>query len=373
VYWRIHDVSQAIRELTEPGDPIFDFSNQPAFYFFADRPNATRFYQVPILSPRRFQEETIRALESQKPKVVIRRSPELFDQFDGVTNDLRAQAVAAYLDDAYAFHRAVRGVELWTRRGVAAQPVATYLARIRVPSRKELVGSGLDRLVFPGVGSTPGPFGAFWQSDLTIHNPFREPMPLRIRYVLPDGGTDRTIRLAGRQTIRWPDVVRTLFGLQGGVGTLWIEHREGLAPVAVVKTADVGHGADASLQMPLSRRDAASSGSDHPELAVVGIPAAARPGRRINIGVVNIGRIPATFRFAVTTRTGAVAGREFETGVPEETTFVLNDAEQQLGTAIDETMTLRVTAIAGTGVGFATIIDADGNSELIPAVPAQQR
>src|SRR6185436_10170823 len=102
------DVSLGIRALTRRGEPIFDFSNQPAFYFFADRPNPTRFYQVPILSPRAFQAETIRALEKARPKVVIRRSPELFDQFDGVTNDLRAQAVSGYIDDMYHFHKFVR-------------------------------------------------------------------------------------------------------------------------------------------------------------------------------------------------------------------------------------------------------------------------
>ncbi|HUR79173.1 MAG TPA: hypothetical protein VM733_00300, partial [Thermoanaerobaculia bacterium] len=63
VQWRITDVVANVRELTKTNEPIFDFSNQPAFYFFTDRPNPTRFYQVPILSPRAFQEETIRALE----------------------------------------------------------------------------------------------------------------------------------------------------------------------------------------------------------------------------------------------------------------------------------------------------------------------
>ena len=61
-YWRIQDVTKAVQELTRRNEPIFDFSNQPAFYFFADRPNPTRFYQVPILSPRGFQAETICAL-----------------------------------------------------------------------------------------------------------------------------------------------------------------------------------------------------------------------------------------------------------------------------------------------------------------------
>jgi hypothetical protein len=40
VQWRIDDVSLGIRNLTRRGEPIFDFSNQPAFYFFADQPYA---------------------------------------------------------------------------------------------------------------------------------------------------------------------------------------------------------------------------------------------------------------------------------------------------------------------------------------------
>jgi hypothetical protein len=373
VSWRITDVAASIRELTRPGEPMFDFSNQPAFYFFADRPNPTRFYQVPILSPRELQAETIRALERAKPKVILRRSPELFDQFDGVTNDLRAQAVSAYIDDAYHFHKAVRGVELWTRRTDARpRPLASYLALIRLPTEKELVSTGIARMVFPAVGSLNGIGGSYWQSDLTVHNPFREPIPLTLRFVTGEGGIDRRFTLAPRQTVRWPDIVRTLFG-GGGVGTLWLEHREGRAPVAVVKTSDVAHGGRATLEEPLTRRDAAAAATESAELALIGIPAPpANDWRRVNAGVVNTGTIPATFRISARTRTGQTVGRSVESGVPEDQVWLVNDVEGALGVKLDETMTLRITVIAGTGVGFATVVDSTGNSEFIAAIPAEQ-
>jgi hypothetical protein len=374
VQWRIHDVSAGIRELTRRNEPIFDFSNQPAFYFFADRPNPTRFYQVPILSPPAFQAETIRGLERARPKVVIRRSPELFDQFDGVTNDLRAQAVSAYLDDTYRFYRAVRGVELWTRRRDAKpRNVAEYLRAVRLPDEEELVNSRLERLVFPAVGSVPGVNGAFWQSDLTLHNPYREPLRLTLRYVTGESGTDRRLTLAPRQTLRWPDVVRNLFASESSLGTLWVEHREGRAPVAVVKTADVAHRASASVEEPLSRRDAATASTESAELAIVGIPPLSELPRRVNVGVVNIGTIPATFRISVRTRTGASVGQSVESGVPEDQVWLANDIENALGVRLDETMTVRVTVIAGTGVAFATVVDFNGNSEFIAAIPAQQQ
>lgn len=374
VYWRITDVTNEIRTLTPRGEPVFDFSNQPAFYFFANRPNPTRFYQVPILSPAEFQSETIAALERAKPKVVIRRSPEQFDQFDGVTNELRAQAVWAYIRDAYQFHRSVRGVELWTRRANARpRRVAEYLRTIRVPSKKELVSSGMQRLVFPAIGTVPGAGGSFWQSDLTIHNPYRDPLQLTLRYVSNGLGIDRPLTLAPRQTLRWPDVVNTLFAAGGGIGTLWIEHREGRAPVAVVKTADVAHGARASIEAPLSLRDAAAAGTESAELAIVGIPGAPGPGRRVNVGAINIGIIPATFRIAARTRTGQTVGRPIESGVPEDQVWIINDLEHALGVKLDETMTVRVTVIAGTAVAFATVVEPSGDSQFIAAIPAQQQ
>ena len=373
VSWRIRDVSAAIGALTKRNEPIFDFSNQPAFYYFADRPNPTRFYQVPILSPREFQSETIRALEKARPKVILRRSPEGFDQFDGVTNDLRAQAVSGYIDEVYRFDHAMRGVELWTRRpGAKPRAVADYLRLIRLPDKKDLVSSGLQRMVFPAVGSLGGIGGSYWQSDLTMHNPLRVPVVLRLRYVAGQVSVDRNLTLSPRQTLSLPDVVRTFFGSSGAVGTLWIEHREGRAPVAVVKTSDVAHGGRASVEQPLTGLDSATAATETAELAIVGIAAAPPNGRRINVGVVNIGRIPATFRVSVRDRHGRMIGKSVESGVPEGQVWFVNGVEDQVGVKLDETMTLRVTVIAGTGVGFATVVDARGDSEFIAAIPAQQ-
>ncbi|HVR39456.1 MAG TPA: hypothetical protein VMU84_10195, partial [Thermoanaerobaculia bacterium] len=363
VRYRVDAVSAEIQKLTRANEPIFDFSNQPALYFFANRPNPTRFYQVPILSPREFQLETIRALERTRPKVVIRKSPEGFDSLDGVTNDLRAQAVSAYIDDRYRFYKSVRGIELWTRVANAhEQPVARYLDRMRMPSQRELVSSGVERIVFPAVGDAEGAGGSHWISELTLHNPFREAITFTMRFVSANERIDRRFTLAPRQTFRLNYVVAKLFGTTG-IGTLWIEHRAGRAPVAIVKTYDAAHNGKASVESPLTPRDAASAGSDNAELTIVGIPGGA--ARRVNVGVVNIGIIPATFRISAN-------GRSIESGVPEDEVWLVNDLEHQLGVTLDETTTVRITAVAGTGVAFATVIDSTGDSEFIAAIPSQQ-
>jgi len=142
--------------------------------------------------------------------------------------------------------------------------------------------------------------------------------------------------------------------------------------VAVVKTSDVAHGARGSFDAPLTIRDAATAESEAAELAVVGIPPG-QPGRRVNIGMVNIGIIPATFKVTVRDRAGQLVGTSVESGVPEDNVWLVNDLEAQLGVRLDDTMTVRVTVIAGTGVAFASIVEPNGDSEFIPAIPTQQQ
>ena len=144
-------------------------------------------------------------------------------------------------------------------------------------------------------------------------------------------------------------------------------------PVAVVKTSDVAHGAKPSLEAPLTKLDSATASTGSSELAIIGIPSATAAGRRVNAGVVNIGIIPATFRFSARTRDGRTLGKSVESGVPEDQVWLVNDLEAALGVKLDETITVRVTVIAGTGVGFATIVEPGGDSEFIAAIPAEQQ
>jgi hypothetical protein len=53
--------------------------------------------------------------------------------------------------------------------------------------------------------------------------------------------------------------------------------------------------------------------------------------------------------------------------------WLVNDIESALGVKLDDTTTVRITVIAGTGVGFVTIVDAEGDSEFIGAIPAEQQ
>lgn len=362
---RIGAVSERIDWLVKKkSDAIYDFSNQPAFYFFANRPNPTRFYQVPIASPRDFQAEVISDLERAKPRVVIRTSPEWFDEFDGVPNTMRAQAIAAYLDDCYAFYNNVRGVELWTRRPAAkAQRLEAYLRRVHMPSEKELATSFRERMVFPLAGAADGANGAFWVSDLTLHNPRRESIAITLRLAMADQRIDREVQLAPRQTLELPAIVETLFHTRG-LGSLWIDYRGGHAPVAILKTADVNHGGRASIEKPLTISDAATKNGEQAELTIVGVPGGA--DRRVSIGVVNTGNSPAIFRISATNR------KTFDVYVSEDEVSLVQEPEKKLGVPITDATTIRLTPIMGSGVAFATVVDPTGDTQFIPAVPSQK-
>ncbi|HEY6842970.1 MAG TPA: hypothetical protein VI391_02300, partial [Thermoanaerobaculia bacterium] len=363
---RIDQVRYFVTDLSPRGAPMFDFSNQPALYFFCDRPNPTRFYQVPILSPPAFQRETILALERAKPPIVIRRSPQEFDVFDGIDNSIRAQAVASYINDYYSYSASTWGVEVWTRNRVtpARLNLDGYMRQIRLPSLKELgVLGDRSRLVFPSVGSLPGANDTYWKSDLMLHNPFSERVSLSLRYVSGDFDSDRYVTLGAGQSIRWEDVTRTLFRAPEGRGAVWIEYRGSVPPVARVKTYDAAHNARASIVAPLSMRDAAK------ELILSAIPSGT--SRRVNIGLVNIGETPATFRLTVLTRDGQRAGRVITRVLTEDELWTLEDSEKALGVALDETMTVQINVVSGAAVAFASIVEANGDSQFFPAVPVQ--
>jgi hypothetical protein len=107
------------------------------------------------------------------------------------------------------------------------------------------------------------------------------------------------------------------------------------------------------------------------ELILSAIPSGA--ARRVNIGLVNIGETPATFRLTAVTRDGQRAGRIINRVLTEDELWTVEDAEKALGVPIDETMTVRITVVAGTGVGFATIVEPSGDSEFIAAIPAEKQ
>lgn len=366
---RIRAVTVAIGDMTHATDTIFDFSNQPALYFFAKRMNPTRFYQIPIVSPSEFQREAIVAIERSKPKVVIRKSPEGFDTFDGIDNRLRAPALAAYIEDHYNYAATVRGIELWKR--IASPPplnVASYMRLNHIPTPREAEDAARERLIIPSIGSLAG-IDSYWRSDLVVHNPFRVPLTLRLRYVSDAKKVEKTVHLGKGQIIRWDDVVSSYFFAPGTIGMLWIEYPAQHPPVCRVRTYDASREAKASIYEAMSMKDAATAGTELSDLTLVGL--AGGNTRRVNLGVVNVGDVPVSFRITARNARGAAVGRVIDRAIAEDQPFFMLDAAHELKVSLDENVALHVEMMAGTGIAYATVVDgATGDSQFIPAVPS---
>ena len=324
---------------------------------------------MPILSPREYQIETIRALERAKPPLVIRHSPQEFDVFDGIDNSIRAQAVAAYIDDHYTYARSTRGVEIWrrrTRRAAAEsrrlpaphphpdarrarrdrRALARRLSLGRQPARRE------RRVLAQRSDAAQSVQGARCRSAL--------------RYVAGDVRIDRAVTILGGQTLRWEDVVKIALPRARGQRRAVDRIPRAAPPVALLKTYDAAHNAQGSVDAPLSMRDSATAGTDNADLTIVGIPGGTQ--RRVNLGIVNVGKIPATFRITVRTRTGQQIGKPFEEALGEDASRMIADIDKTLGVAIDETTAVHVTMIAGTGVAYVSIVNANGDSQFLPAI-----
>jgi hypothetical protein len=195
-------------------------------------------------------------------------------------------------------------------------------------------------------------------------------MRLGLRYVAGATRLDRTVVLSAGRSVRWEDVVKTLFAAPDSRGVLWIDFRGDRGPIARVKTYDAARASSGTVDRPLAAADSATSGTSHDDLVIVGLPGGGQPARRVNVGVVNIGNIPATFRITVRTRDGVQVGEAVEQGLPEGESAFINNLELENGAAIDDTSTVHVTMIAGTGVAYASVVDSDGDTQFFPGVPA---
>lgn len=364
---RIQAIRLAVSRLTRPDEVVYDFSNQPALYFFTDRPNPTRFYQVPLLSPIAHQMEAIEDLIRTRPRIVFRGSPEQFDIFDGIENDLRAPAVAAFLDDHYAFHQNVRGIELWKRVERRARPLSEYRRLFTLPRQSDLMAR--NRFFFPTVGSVPGAAGAVWKSDLILHNPHPVPIRLRLRYSGHDAVRGRQLVLPAGRTVEFRDFIATFFAAPRTRGSLSIEFPADRRPLARVATYDASRSGETSLDAPLFDSDAALAGSALNELTIAG--ARASYPVRVNLGVINVGPAPTHFRITATDAAGQIVGFPAEAILYEDQSYLMVDAGSELGVPFHDPVVVHIRLMSGKAIGYAAVINgATGTQDFIPGVPS---
>ena len=90
-----------IQRETAPAKRIFDFSNQGAYYFLADRPSATRYFQSAYAVTPALQLQVIDDLIRADVRLVIFKSGGWWDSPDGIPSAVRYPLLAQYIAARY--------------------------------------------------------------------------------------------------------------------------------------------------------------------------------------------------------------------------------------------------------------------------------
>jgi hypothetical protein len=121
-------LADAIDDLAEPGDTVFDFSNAPGIlHYLLGRQPSTRYYHVSFAIRKRTQSDLVDHLVASPAGVVVLTSDGAFNSlpaWDGVANQVRHYDVSEYVLDHYVPVQAVDGFVLMVPRtgGAAIDP-----------------------------------------------------------------------------------------------------------------------------------------------------------------------------------------------------------------------------------------------------------
>ena len=113
---QIQKVVAYIQENTVPGEKIFDFTSQGAYYFFANRPSVTRFHQGSYASTPPMQREVIAALERDQTRLVLFKTGGWFDAVDGIPVEERHPLIAEYLQENYELAIDINNTQILLRK-----------------------------------------------------------------------------------------------------------------------------------------------------------------------------------------------------------------------------------------------------------------
>ena len=99
----VSDMQAIFKAYLDPGDWVFDFSNEPALtYYLLGQTPRVRYYQVTMAETERAQKDLISELEAHPPKLVLFNDQTYgLLNWDGIPNQVRHYDVSQYILDHY--------------------------------------------------------------------------------------------------------------------------------------------------------------------------------------------------------------------------------------------------------------------------------
>ena len=224
--------------------------------------------------------------------------------------------------------------------------------------------------LIPAVAHAPGAEGSSWRSDLTAVNLGTEAADLSMSY--DDGGSIpivRTTALQPGETWTSIDTVENLFGSQGA-GVITVEASNPVAITARTYNLMAGGGTFGQFLPGLVENDVIPEGMTG---CVMGLRE--NTDCRSNLGLVNLGKQPATVRIRLYDPTGTQIGQTLQRTIPargwkqiDKVLLVAGAGEQDLAYAIVEPVTTGAAIWA-----YGSVVDnLSGDPTTIPVVWRQQ-
>lgn len=241
----------------------------------------------------------------------------------------------------------------------------------RIVQEWGVVRSSLEqRLVLPGVARSEGAYGAFWVSDLIIRNPLNASQNVRLRFASEGGAAaaPQNLSLGPREIRLVSDVLKTLFGLERGGGSIIIEPETAVAVTSRTfsrsNLGSYGFGidaVDASSAPPNSRLASTYSG--------------AFPHRdfRTNVTFTDPFDSGAISSLEASTKSGAAGRSDLTIRAAPAGQGQVNNLRDVLGLAPWETGALMIGAEEGSGIASVITIDNMTNDATYygPDLPAR--
>ncbi len=118
-----------------PNDAIFDFTNNPAlFHYLLDRPSPTRYYHVSMAIRADTQDDLVKELRRQPPKLVVYSGAFTgLQTWDGISNQVRHYRVSRYLLDHYRPLAKWNGYVFMGLKGLRFPPALSFSKKVRGP------------------------------------------------------------------------------------------------------------------------------------------------------------------------------------------------------------------------------------------------
>ncbi len=94
-------------------------TNDASWYYLTDRPCPTRFQIVWLATPRFYQNEVIRDLETKKVKYILYKNDAIWMNIDGIPNEKKLPILVKHIEDNYVFFREIHKNQIWARKSEA--------------------------------------------------------------------------------------------------------------------------------------------------------------------------------------------------------------------------------------------------------------